>query len=166
MLILLHEMDLFGKSKVIATDINSDVLAQASKGIYKYRFNISYFDNFDKVIRESPNDSERFNMVPYEKYLEIDKSRDYIKMHPFLLEKPVFKKHDLVKDDNIFLTKFDIIICRNVIIYFNYELQNKVFSLFHKNLYDGGCLVLGMHESILGPHTTSFEKRDMVYFKK
>ena len=166
MLILLHELNLFDKAKVVATDINSDVLAQAAKGLYKYRFNISYLDNFDKVIRENPGDPNQFSMVPYEKYFEVDKTRDYIRMHPFLLEKPVFRKQDLVKDENFCLTKFDLIVCRNVIIYFNYELQNKVFSLFHKNMYDGGCLVLGMHESILGPHTASFEKQGMVYYKK
>jgi chemotaxis protein methyltransferase CheR len=166
MLILLNEMDLLEKTKIIGTDINSDVLNQASKGIYKYRFNISYLDNFDKVIRENPNNDVTHKDVPYEKYFEIDKTKDYIKMHSFLTEKPIFKKHDLVKEDNIFNSKFNLIICRNVIIYFNYELQNKIFDLFHRNLYDGGCLVLGMHESILGPHTANFEKKEMIYFKK
>ncbi len=166
MLILLNEMGLLEKARITATDINSDVLTQAAKGIYKYRFNISYLDNFDKVIRENPNIPGHFEMIPYEKYFEVDKTRDFIKMKPFLVDKPVFKKHDLVKEENIFLTKFDIIMCRNVIIYFNYDLQNKVFSLFHKNLYDSGSLILGMHESILGPHTTNFEKKDMVYYKR
>lgn len=166
MLILLGEMGMLEKARITATDINTDVLAQAAKGIYKYRFNISYLDNFDKVIRENPNIPGHFEMIPYEKYFEVDKTRDFIRMKPFLVDKPVFKKHDLVKEENIFLTKFDIIMCRNVIIYFNYDLQNKVFSLFHKNLYDSGSLILGMHESILGPHTTNFEKKDMVYYKR
>ncbi len=166
MQILLNEMGLLEKARITATDINSDVLTQAAKGLYKYRFNISYLDNFDKVIRENPNIPDHFEMVPYEKYFEVDKTRDFIRMKPFLVDKPVFKKHDLVKEDNIFLTKFDIIMCRNVIIYFNYDLQNKVFSLFHKNMYDSGSLILGMHESILGPHTTNFEKKDMVYYRR
>lgn len=166
MLILLNEMGLLEKARITATDINTDVLAQAAKGIYKYRFNISYLDNFDKVIRENPNIPGHFEMIPYDKYFEVDKTRDFIRMKPFLVDKPVFRKHDLVKEENIFLTKFDIIMCRNVIIYFNYDLQNKVFSLFHKNLYDSGSLILGMHESILGPHTTNFEKKDMVYYKR
>ncbi len=166
MMILLNEIGMLEKTKIYGTDINSDVLNQAAKGIYKYRFNISYLDNFDKVIRESPVNGEPHTDVPYEKYFEIDKTRDFIKMNSFLTEKPQFKKHDLVKDDNIFYSKFDLIICRNVIIYFNYDLQNKVFNLFHKSLYDGGCLVLGMHESILGPHTVNFDKKDMIYFKK
>jgi chemotaxis protein methyltransferase CheR len=166
MLILLYEMGLFEKARVVGTDLNSDVLTQAAKGLYKYRFNISYLDNFDKVIRENPDKPDGHIDVPYSKYFEIDKTRDFIKMHSFLTDKPVFKKHDLVNEDNIFVNKFDIIICRNVIIYFNYDLQNKVFSLFRKNLFEGGCLVLGMHESILGPHTANFEKRDTLYFRK
>ena len=70
-------------------------------------------------------------------------------MKQFLREKPVFKKHDLVKGENIFYTKFDIILCRNVMIYFNSKLQNRVFDLFHKSLNDNGYLIMGIHESIL-----------------
>lgn len=166
MIILLNEMGLLEKAKIFGTDINSEVLNQAAKGVYKYRFNISYLDNFDKVIRANPVNGEPQTEVPYDKYFEIDKTRDYIKMNSFLIEKPQFRKHDLVKEDNIFYSKFDLIICRNVIIYFNYDLQNKVFNLFHRNLHEGGSLVLGMHESILGPYTANFEKKDMIYFKK
>jgi len=166
MMILLNEMDMLEKSKIYGSDINGDVLEIARKGIYKYRFNIGYLDNFDKVIKENPYNYEKYNDVPYTKYFEIDMTRDYLKMHPFLSDKPVFKKHDLVKENNTFYNKFDIILCRNVIIYFNYNLQNKVFSLFHNNLYDGGYLILGMHETILGPQTSGFEKRDQLYQKK
>lgn len=166
MMILLNEMGLFEKSKIHGTDLNSDVLDIAKKGVYKYRFNIGYLDNFDKVIKENPYNYEKYNDVPYNKYFEIDKAKDYIKMNQFLVEKPVFRKHDLVKDGNIFFNKFDIILCRNVIIYFNYNLQNKVFHLFQQNLHDSGVLLLGMHETILGPHTVNFEKREQVYFKR
>jgi chemotaxis protein methyltransferase CheR len=166
MMILLNELGLLEQAKIHGTDINTDVLDTAKKGIYKYRFNIGYLDNFDKVIKENPYNYEKYNDVPYSRYFEIDKTRDYLKMNPFLTNKPIFKKHDLVKDNNIFYNKFDIIFCRNVIIYFNYNLQNKVFSLFQNSLYEGGHLILGMHETILGPHTQNFEKKDQVYVKK
>jgi len=166
MMILLNEMGILDKAKIFGTDINGDVLDTARKGFYKYRFNIGYLDNFDKVIKENPFNYEKYNDVPYTKYFEIDKSRDFLKMNLFLTEKPVFKKHDLVRDNNIFFNKFDIVFCRNVIIYFNYNLQNKVFNLFQGSIYEGGYLVLGMHETILGPHTASFEKREQVYVKK
>lgn len=166
MLMLLNELNLFDKAKVYGTDINSDVLQIAKKGTYKYRFNINYLDNFDKAIKENPYNYEALLDIPYEKYFTIDKTKDIIKMNPFLLEKPVFKKHDLVKDGNIFYVKFDLILCRNVIIYFNYELQNKVFELFHNNIYPNGYLLLGMHESILGPFSSRFDKMGQFYQKK
>jgi chemotaxis protein methyltransferase CheR len=166
LLMLLNEMNMFEKTKVYGTDINSDVIQFAKKGTYKYRFNINYLDNFDKALKENPYNYEELIDVPYEKYFTIDKSKDIIKMNQFLLDKPIFKKHDLVKDNNIFYVKFDLILCRNVIIYFNYELQNKVFDLFHNNLYPNGYLLLGMHESILGPFSSRFEKVGQFYQKK
>jgi len=166
MMILLNELGLIDKAKIYGTDINTDVLDIARKGLYKYRFNIGYLDNFDKVIKENPYNYEKYNDIAYSKYFEIDKAKDYIKMLPFLTEKPVFKKHDLVKDNNIFYNKFDIIFCRNVIIYFSYNLQNRAFDLFQSSLYEGGYLVLGMHETILGPHTVNFEKKEQIYIRK
>lgn len=165
MLILLQELNIIDRAKVYATDLNSDVLEQARQGIYKYRFNINYLDNFDKVIKENPYNFEEYNDIPYEKYLEIDKVNDSIRMNSFLREKPIFKKHDLVTEENTLYVKFDIIMCRNVIIYFNYELQNRVFDLFHKNLYDSGCLVLGLHETILGSYSVKFQKKGQAYYK-
>jgi len=166
MMILLNEMGLFEKAKVFASDLNTDVLEAAKKGEYKYRFNIGYLDNFDKVIKQNPLNYEEFNDVPYENYFNIDKSKDVITMKRFLTEKPIFRKHDLVKDGNLFFAKFDLILCRNVIIYFNYSLQNKVFDLFHSNLYTKGILLLGMHETILGPWANKFEKMGQSYIKK
>ncbi|MDX9769958.1 MAG: CheR family methyltransferase [Tenuifilaceae bacterium] len=166
MMILLNEMGMLDKAKIFASDLNSDVLEAAKKGEYKYRFNIAYLDNFDKVIKQNPLNYEEFNDVPYETYFDIDKSRDTITMKKYLTEKPIFRKHDLVKDGNLFFAKFDLILCRNVIIYFNYTLQNKVFDLFHSNLYNKGILLLGMHETILGPWANKFEKMGQAYIKK
>jgi chemotaxis protein methyltransferase CheR len=166
MMILLSEMGMLEKAKIFASDINSDVLEQAKKGEYKYRFNIGYLDNFDKVIKQNPLNYEDFIDVPYEKYFDIDKIRDSITMKKVLTEKPIFRKHDLVKDGNLFFAKFDLILCRNVIIYFNYSLQNKVFDLFYNNLYNKGALLLGMHETILGPWANKFEKMGQAYIKK
>jgi len=164
MLILLYELELFDTSNLFATDINSDVLELSRTGIYKYLFNLNYLDNFDKVIRL--NQAGQFIDVEFSKYFTIDKKKDLLKMNPFLIDKPVYKKMDLVSDTNPFPVKFDLIICRNVIIYFNYELQNRLFKLFHDNLSAGGCLILGVHETILGPFSVYFEKKYQGYFKK
>lgn len=165
MMIILNELGLLDRAKIYATDLNEDVMNAAYAGIYKYRFNIGYLDNFDKVIKENPYNYEEYYDIPYDKYFLIDKPTDTIKMNDFLREKPVYKKHDLVKDGNPMYVKFDIIFCRNVIIYFNYNLQSKVFDLFHRNLYDNSALILGMHETILGSYSVKFQKKGHVYYK-
>lgn len=165
MMIILNEMGLLDRTKIYASDLNEDVMAQAQKGEYKYRFNIGYLDNFDKVIKENPYNYEEYYDVPYNKYFSIDKASDTIQMNNLLREKPVYKKHDLVRDGNLMYVKFDIIFCRNVIIYFNYNLQSKVFDLFHRNLYDTGALILGMHETILGSYSVKYQKKGHVYYR-
>jgi len=166
MLILLHKLGLFDKTNLYATDINNDVLDVARKGIYKYRFNIGYLDNFDKVIRENLLNDKEYDDIPYSDYFHIDHIRDQILFRSFLLEKPVFRKLDLVHEKNPFDILFDIIMCRNVVIYFNFNLQNKVYRLFLDNLGNGGHLVLGMHEIIMGSLASCFEKNNQVYTKK
>lgn len=166
MMILLKEAGLLEKAKIYGSDINSDVLQAAKKGTYKYRFNINYLDNFDKVIKQNPLNYDEYKDIPYSDYFTIDQDKDVMIMNKFLRDKAVYKKQDLVKDGNIFYTKFDIILCRNVIIYFNYELQNKVFKLLYDNLYPDGTLLMGVHETILGPMASKFEKNGLAYCKK
>ncbi len=166
MMILLNEMGLLDKAKIFATDLNEEALDVAKKGNYKYRFNIGYLDNFDKVIKENPYNYEEYNDVPYEKYFKIDKVSDSLEMHDHLRKKPIFRKHDLVKGENLYFAKFDLILCRNVIIYFKYSLQNKVFKMFHDHLYTDGFVVLGMHETMLGDIATKFDKKGQAYRKK
>ena len=161
MMILLEEMNLLKKSKIFASDINEDVLEIAKSGEYKYRFNKESLRNFKKSFQL---DDESANK-DFKKYFQIDELHDKIIMKDFLIEKPVFKKLDLVIDENFFGDNFDLIICRNVIIYFNYELQNRVLNLFYNNMNDHACLVLGMHESIIGPYSSKFLKKKTVYFK-
>ena len=166
MIILLTEMGLINKTELYATDLNTDAIDIARKGVYKYKFNIGYLDNFDKVIRNDINNPLIVRDIPYQKYFEIDQLGDKIKIDKSLLEKPKYAKHDLVKDPNIFHVTFDLIMCRNVIIYFNYNLQNKIFQLFYNSLCENGFFMLGIHESILGPFSSKFEKRGHYYVRK
>lgn len=167
MIILLHEMGLLEKTELYATDLNTDAIEIAKKGVYKYKFNLSYLDNFDKVIRNDKGDPLAVrDDVSYQNYFEIDHLADKIRIRQPLLEKPVYAKHDLVNDSNTFHITFDLIMCRNVIIYFNYNLQNKIFQLFHDNLCENGFLMLGIHESILGPFSARYEKRGYYYLRK
>lgn len=66
MMILLEELGILDRCKIYASDLNTDVIEQAKKGVYKYRFNINYLDNFDKVIKENPYNYEEYNDVSYE----------------------------------------------------------------------------------------------------
>lgn len=166
MMILLHELGLFDKARIYGSDINTDVLNQASKGIYRFRFNIGYLDNFNRVIKENPLNFDEYKDVPYDRYFHIVKDKDMIVMHNFLCRKPVFKKQDLTRGDNIFHMKFDIIFCRNVMIYFNANLQNKVTRFFFENMYTGGHLILGKQETIRGGFAGSFEKQGDFFVKK
>jgi chemotaxis protein methyltransferase CheR len=166
MLILLNEADLLERTNIFGTDLNADVLEIAKKGEYKYRNNIEYMDNYRKVMIENPYNYEETYDVPHTKYFDIDKIKDTIVMKPFLVRKPVWSKHDLVNDGNIFNIEFDIIFCRNVLIYFNSRLQNHIFELFYNCLEKNGTLILGAHESMLGPITLKYRKKGKYYTKK
>ncbi|MBN2669892.1 MAG: hypothetical protein JXR60_11785 [Bacteroidales bacterium] len=164
--ILLNEMHLLNRCEIYASDLNEDVIDVAKKGEYKFRFNLSYLSNFDNVIKENQYNFTINKEVEYESYFTIDKKNDKIKIHDFLTEKPIYKKLDLVKRENLFNTKFDLIMCRNVLIYFNLNLQNKIIDFFHSQLNNEGFLVLGKHESLLGYPENKFSKKGKFYQKK
>jgi chemotaxis protein methyltransferase CheR len=166
MMIILDQLGILERSNIYASDINTDVLDKARQGSYRLRFHREYIENFKTVfsVGRQGNPTEPF--LPMEKYFKIDEARDQIQMLEFLLNKPIYKKINLVKDDNLFSINFDIIMCRNVIIYFNYDLQNRVINLFHRNLRENGCLVLGAQESIIGPCSNLFLKEDHFYLKR
>jgi len=166
MLILLNELNLLQKSNVYATDINNLALQAAREGKFIYRFNAEYLQNFDEVIKKNPYNFEEFNDVPYSKYFYIDKLKDIIEINDFLKNKAQFVNHDIVSLKNIFEKKFDIILCRNLLIYFNQSLQSKVINFFYDNLSYPGNLVLGYHESILGNEALKFHKKHYYYTKR
>ena len=165
MMMVLDSLGLLEKSEIYGSDLHEEVLETAREGRYKYRFNQSYLENFDRVMLNGEGTFSWNHRKHWEKYFHIDESRDTIQMKESLRQKPVYKKLDLVKDANLFLVNFDLIVCRNVIIYFNTELQNRVFELFHKNLNEQGTLLLGVHESIMGVSSKKFIRKDPFYFK-
>ncbi len=165
MLMVLDGLGLLEKTEIYGSDLHEEILELARKGRYKYRFNQTYLENFDRVMLNGEGDFSMNQKKQWKKYFRIDETRDSIQMSDLLTQKPVYKKLDLVKDPNLFLVKFDLIVCRNVIIYFNNELQNRVFDLFHKNLNEQGTLILGVHESIMGASSKKFIRKDPFYFK-
>ncbi|NSW45938.1 MAG: protein-glutamate O-methyltransferase CheR [Bacteroidales bacterium] len=161
MLIMLNEHQLLDKAEIIATDLNSDVLATAKNGIFRYFLDIEYLKNFDSVINRDPLNYK----VPYDKYFDLEASKDIFKIKSEFLGKIKFYKHNLVQDPFPHPDSFDLIMCRNVLIYFNMELQNKIIYNFYKSLKLNSYLILGYHESILGSLSNFFDKNGQVYKK-
>ena len=165
MMMVLDGLGLLEKSEIYGSDLHEEVIETARQGKYKYRFNQSYLENFDRVMLNGDGTFSWKQKKYWKKYFHIDEASDTIQMKDFLRQKPVYKKLDLVKDSNLFLVNFDLIVCRNVIIYFNTELQNRVFELFHKNLNEHASLLLGVHESIMGSYSKKFIRKDPFYYK-
>jgi chemotaxis protein methyltransferase CheR len=159
MLILLYELQLFDKTQIYGTDLNEDMIEIAKTGKYRIHDFDEYWHNFDEVMSIFPDFKK-------ENYLEINKRRGIVKIAPFLIEKPKFIKHNIIKDGNIFGKNFDLIMCRNVLIYFDHNLQNQIFNFFYNNLSEEGILVIGKHESILSAIQRKFDRIESIYIKK
>lgn len=159
-LILFNELGILDNVKVVATDINQKVLKVAQSAEYDYSFNKKYIMAYSELMKKLKPDANKFDF-----YCDIDKGKDLFKFKDFLREKVLFRRHDLVNEEIPFYQKFDIIYCRNVLIYFNPDLQMRIVRRFFDKLFDGGVLVLGSHEALHGFFKTRFNKHGMVYTK-
>ncbi len=151
--ILIKESRIIGDDRIeiLATDINSRVLNRAKEGIYSE----SSFRNVDDTFKAKW-------FLPYESNKW--KIRDEIK------SKVTFQKFNLFDTDRYaLLGTFDVIFCRNVIIYFDLEAKIKVVERFFDKLIDGGYLLLGHSESLISI-TEKFKlvhlPNDLVYKKE
>ena len=159
-LILLNELDMLDKVTIVASDINNQVVKTAQAGEYPFRFNEQYLELYKQLMSKIKPQAK-----PFEHYFDIDKQNDRMKVKDFLSGIPKFVKHDLVSEEIPFYQKFDVIFCRNVLIYFNPELQLKIVRKFFDKLFDDGVLILGSHEALHGFVKTHFVKNGMVYTK-
>lgn len=161
MLMMLNEHQLLDKTEILATDLNSDVLTSAKEGRFRYFLDAEYLKNFDLVLNRDPLNYP----IPYLKYFNIDQIKDIFAIRPEFVGKIKFYKHDLICDPLPDEDAFDVIMCRNLLIYFNMELQNKVLFKFYKAMKLNSFLILGYHESIIGSMSTYFDKNGQVYKK-
>ena len=132
--ILLKEAGLLDKSLIYATDINSKVLETAKKGIFPLRMMKEYSENY-----RDAGGQEDFSAYYTANY-------GNVKFNPDLTAKMVFSQHNLVSDNSF--NEFDMILCRNVLIYFDNDLQKRAISLFDESLSVLGFLALGTKETI------------------
>ena len=139
--ILLKETGLLDRSQIYATDINDIALQQAEEGIFSTRYLDDYRRNYKAA-------GGKFDLSNY--YVA---GAGYFLMHEDLRNKIVFAHHNLVSD-SVFC-ELQLILCRNVLIYFNNALQKRVLGLFHDSLRRGGFLCLGTQESLRSVETAN-----------
>ncbi|MCD4813115.1 protein-glutamate O-methyltransferase CheR [bacterium] len=133
--------------EILATDIDPTVLARARQGEYR-----------DETIKNVP-------VFLRKKYFE--KTEMTWKINRSIAEHVQFRQHDLT--GSMPVGRFDLIVCRNVLIYFVAGLQEKLFKSFHELLRPNGFLVLGKTETLLGDMRRLYHIRDIrerIYQKK
>lgn len=131
---LLNEAGMLKKSMQYATDINSDVLRRAKEGIYSIKDMKLYTDNYLKS----------GGLNPFSNYYTTNYGK--VKLKSLLKKNIVFSRFDLISGSTF--NEFELILCRNVLMYFNEEQQNKVFELLIDSLAPNGYLILGNKETI------------------
>lgn len=133
--ILLNEMGLKHDVKIVASDLDPSVLAKARAATYSLK---NMETNEKNYIRFQGKSSLK-------DYYTEEGGKAVFKKE--LLANVTFQKHDLVLGDE--LGKFDMILCRNVMIYFNQALQNEVLKKFHGSLNKYGYMAIGAKESMI-----------------
>jgi chemotaxis protein methyltransferase CheR len=153
MAILLKEEGLLERSKLYATDINSHVLAKAKQGIFPLKNMQEYTRNY-----RSSGGQEEFSQYYTAKY-------DHVLFDASLKKNMVFALHNLASDGSF--NEFNLIICRNVLIYFDRTLQQRSVQLFRQSLCLLGYLGLGTKESLMfnieKPHFEELDPKAKLY---
>lgn len=134
MAILLQEEGLLDRTMMYATDMNEDVLKKAEQGAFPLHKMQAYTKNYILA-----GGTESFSQ-----YYKTDDS--FATFQLYLSENIMFAQHNLATDKSF--QEFDIIICRNVLIYFTPELQHEVHHLFYDSLARNGYLGLGDKETL------------------
>jgi len=132
--ILLKEAGLYHKSLIYATDINPSVLETARAGVFPISQMKTYSENY--ILSGGKKDFSDYYTANY----------DSARFDSSLKEKMILSTHNLVSDSSF--NSFQLIVCRNVLIYFDKPLQERVFKLFDDSLENLGYLALGSKETL------------------
>jgi chemotaxis protein methyltransferase CheR len=145
MAILLEEEGLYDRCRIYATDMNETVIRRAQAGIYPIDLMQEYTANY---LRSGAGG--QFSEYYTARY-------DHAIFKQSLKRNIVFSHHNLVTDGSF--NEFQMIVCRNVMIYFNERLQARTHELFYQSLCRLGILALGRKESLVGtPHQRHYEE--------
>ncbi len=144
---LLEEEGLYNTSRIYATDINEAVLDQARAGVFPLDKMREYTQNYIRA-----GGKRAFSEYYIAAY-------DGAQFDRRLIRNVVFAQHNLVSDRSF--NEFNVIVCRNVMIYFDRSLQDHVHQLFYESLPTYGVLALGHKESIaFSAYADSYEELD------
>lgn len=129
---------------ILATDIDENIIARAKKGIYT-----------ERALKEVPNEmKEKYFRHEESLYVIDDKIKKAI----------TFKQHNLLSDP--YPTNFDLIVCRNVLIYFTEEAKTGIYQKFSNSLNDQGVFFVGSTEQIFSPEKYDFNIMDTFFYQK
>ncbi|WP_166242018.1 CheR family methyltransferase [Paenibacillus turpanensis] len=134
MAILLHEEGLYDKTRLYATDINAEALNKAESGLFPLQKMQLYTKNY----------LQSGGKRAFSEYYSV--RNEVVRFQPYLSDNMVFFQHNLATDHSF--NEFHVVICRNVLIYFNDVLQQRVLKLFDESLHRSGFLGLGSKEGM------------------
>jgi chemotaxis protein methyltransferase CheR len=141
--ILLQEEGLYNRCRIYATDMSDGVLQKAKNGKFPMQFMRDFTRNYVRA-----GGKRSFS----EYYAAKD---DLAVFHPDLTDNITFSRHNLVTDTSF--NEFNVIFCRNVLIYFNKTLQTRVHNLIYESLATSGLLALGHSEMLrFSPHEGAY----------
>ncbi len=135
MAITLHELDCLDKVRIVASDVDMAILQKARDGAYSLKNMELNAKNYERAK----------GTLSIDKYYKEQNGKAM--MDKSLVKDVIFREHNLVSD--VSFGKFDLILCRNVMIYFNQSLQNNVLKVFHESLFKNSYLVVGSKESLI-----------------
>ncbi|MGH8902214.1 MAG: CheR family methyltransferase [Egibacteraceae bacterium] len=145
--ILLREEKLADRVRIYATDINHAVLQRAKEGCF----------GLDRMREYTQQYIRAGGRASFSDYYKVHGNQ--ARFDPTLAEHVVFARHNLACDGSF--NQFNLIVCRNVMIYFDLPLQEKVHDLFYRSLVRFGLLALGRKESIrFTHHADAYEELD------
>jgi chemotaxis protein methyltransferase CheR len=129
---------------ILATDLDENAIQKAKLGVYP-----------ERSLAEVPEDSKT-------KFFEQQES--FYKVKDEVKKTVTFRKHNLLKDT--YESDFDLIVCRNVMIYFTEEAKDQIYTNFGHSLKKGGILFVGSTEQIFNPNRYGLESEDTFFYRK
>lgn len=142
--LILKRKNMLDGSTILATDIDEGALARAKQALYPAR-----------SLQDCPPDLLRQFFV---------QEGELYRLAPEIQQAVTFRKHNLLADP--FDTGYDLIICRNVMIYFTEQAKQELYQKFSQALRPGGVLFVGSTEQIFQPQQYQLEPEDTFFYRK